>query len=526
MSDRINYDDKVALNDKQEIAEINKHTAENDNEIKSVVNSHADDIEANQVAIQSNQVAIQSISSGQGDAFETRALAMVSPGADNVPFVVYGESGFNGQYRYLASDPNGYVLIYLYLESTNTVEKDSSKVVESGSVFSELNNTYSEFELINDENDVTPIDLTINSLVNGSFNITRGRTYPWILVDTDKYEFVLNGNSKYLVIGYDSDSVLAVTLDSSVNSCRIFRFTNSDGISGVVTNLPNNLFTNGSTITAYRVGTVLTIYEEQTLKFTYDYSISSEPEFSNPSFGNVFTADGNVLTGVKTSFESSENRLERLENEVFGATDTTEMQGEKMADVGDSIMDQNGMQPIIISRFGIASNQSLAVSGKKFVSGDPDSITEQIQNITNDPKLILIGGGTNDFGYSSPLGNIGSSDTTEFYGAVNFVADYATTNYPNARIIALTLPFGDWQTAGGFAQGQTNSLGLSRYEYEKAQIEVYRNYGIRVVKQLSELDWNLINIDVKTYDRVHPSTEGSEDRANAVSDAINKEFSS
>jgi hypothetical protein len=111
MSDRINYDDKVALNDRQEIDEINKHTAENDNEIKSVVNSHADDIEA-------NQVAIQSISGGQGDAFETRALAMVSPGADNVPFVVYGEDGFNGQYRYLASDPSGYVLIYLYLEST------------------------------------------------------------------------------------------------------------------------------------------------------------------------------------------------------------------------------------------------------------------------------------------------------------------------------------------------------------------------------------------------------------------------
>jgi hypothetical protein len=127
MSDRINYDDKVALNDRQEIDEINKHTAENDNEIKSVVNSHADDIEA-------NQVAIQSISGGQGDAFETRALAMVSPGADNVPFVVYGEDGFNGQYRYLASDPSGYVLIYLYLEATDEVTQYETKVSESGGV--------------------------------------------------------------------------------------------------------------------------------------------------------------------------------------------------------------------------------------------------------------------------------------------------------------------------------------------------------------------------------------------------------
>ena len=127
MSERISYDDKVALNAKEEIAPINKVEDSDLNQIKAVVNDHADDIEA-------NQAAIVSISIGTGDAFETRALAMVAPDADEVPFVVYGESGFNGQYRYLASDPSGYVNIYLYLTATNEVTKDSDEVVTSGGV--------------------------------------------------------------------------------------------------------------------------------------------------------------------------------------------------------------------------------------------------------------------------------------------------------------------------------------------------------------------------------------------------------
>lgn len=131
MAERIPYQNKEALNNREEIPEVNKWTDENINSNKSVIDSHADDIEA-------NQAAIGSISGGTGDAFETRALAMVSPGADDVPFVVYGEAGFNGQYRYLASDPNGYVNIYLYLTSTDTVTEGSTDVVESGGVY---NNT-------------------------------------------------------------------------------------------------------------------------------------------------------------------------------------------------------------------------------------------------------------------------------------------------------------------------------------------------------------------------------------------------
>ena len=202
----------------------------------------------------------------------------------------------------------------------------------------------------------------------------------------------------------------------------------------------------------------------------------------------------------------------------------TLLYGANMADVGDSLLDQNGTQPILMTKYNIASNQSLSVSGKKMVSGDANSIVNQIQGITNSPKIILIGGGTNDFGLSSPIGELSSTDTTEYCGAVSFVLDYAIANYPDATILKLGLPFGDWQTAGSFANGQTNSLGLTRSDYMSAEKQLCEDRSIVYVNQLEELGWNTSNILDKTNDRIHPNAEGSQDRADLFSTYIDELF--
>lgn len=100
MSDRINYDDKVALNDRQEIDEINKHTAANDNEVKAVVNSHATEIEA----LQANQV--------DGILrFDTKALLDLETGVSTSKYEVTDDPTYppddplslNGQYKWNGS---------------------------------------------------------------------------------------------------------------------------------------------------------------------------------------------------------------------------------------------------------------------------------------------------------------------------------------------------------------------------------------------------------------------------------------
>ena len=237
-------------------------------------------------------------------------------------------------------------------------------------------------------------------------------------------------------------------------------------------------------------------------------------------FGQDLNNDQTLnLTEITNSIEicNGNNLIETAPEDI------TSLQGEKMADVGDSILNRNGIQPIIINRFGILNNDLLSISGAKIIEGS-NSICNQIKTITNNPKLILIGGGTNDFGYNSKLGNLDSENTSEYAGALKFILNYAITNYPNSNIIKIGIPFGDWQTSGGSAKGQVNSLGLTRFDYVKIEKEICSNYGITYVNCLEDLNWNLQNIEIKTIDRIHPSSEGNKDIADLISEKINKVF--
>ena len=271
------------------------------------------------------------------------------------------------------------------------------------------------------------------------------------------------------------------------------------------------------TLTRQRQGTNSTLYF---------YNISNaEIEIDNISVKEVLVNRESTATntGIVERSLTGVNESEAMfpDNTTSTVVSISPLYGEVMADVGDSLLDQNGTQPILMTKYNIVSNQSLSVSGKKMVSGDANSIVNQIQGITNNPKLILIGGGTNDFGLSSAIGELSSTDTTEYCGAVSFVLDYAIANYPDAKILKLGLPFGDWQTAGSFANGQTNSLGLTRYDYMNAEKQLCEDRNIVYVNQLEELGWNALNILDKTSDRVHPNAEGSQDRASLFSAYIN-----
>jgi len=99
MANRINYTDKVALNARTEIAEINKHTAANDNEIKNVVNAHATNIETLEANQTSGVIRADTIvDEGDGRSFLPVA------GDTSTAYIVDGETApdeaKNGNYEW------------------------------------------------------------------------------------------------------------------------------------------------------------------------------------------------------------------------------------------------------------------------------------------------------------------------------------------------------------------------------------------------------------------------------------------
>lgn len=72
--------------------------------------------------------AFNSVVDGTGKAFASRVLAMsVNPlPADDTPFVVYGETGHIGQYRYASGEVDGYVLIQPFFKILTTFNKTNN----------------------------------------------------------------------------------------------------------------------------------------------------------------------------------------------------------------------------------------------------------------------------------------------------------------------------------------------------------------------------------------------------------------
>lgn len=204
MGKKITYLDKVATDLKTDVPSINKTEAQNLNDIKESVNLNVDDIQA--------------ISQGTGESYETRALAIATGGADDVPFVVYNEDGFNGQYRFLASDPSGYVLIYLN-SPTGEIEEGNNKSVVGGKIWEVkallgesnlLNNTSSGF--LKNNNVVTP-----NSSWTSQKNI---RVSPNMVL---KYEGYIGSSDVDIspVLGVKEDGTYIVLLASDVSKTSI-----------------------------------------------------------------------------------------------------------------------------------------------------------------------------------------------------------------------------------------------------------------------------------------------------------------
>jgi hypothetical protein len=81
---------------------------------------------------------VAAISSGEGTTFATRTLAAASPEANGNPFVVYGEPGFNGQYRFDSTNVDDYVVIKLFKEDTDDPDAtDQTQLAQIASVKAE-----------------------------------------------------------------------------------------------------------------------------------------------------------------------------------------------------------------------------------------------------------------------------------------------------------------------------------------------------------------------------------------------------
>ena len=94
----------------------------------------------------------------------------------------------------------------------------------------------------------------------------------------------------------------------------------------------------------------------------------------------------------------------------------------------------------------------------------------------NNPDVVVLQGGKNDFNVNAPLGSADSTDTKTFRGAVRTTIEGLRKKYPSAVIICVTV----WEIGN-----QTNSLGLAVRDYGNAMISLCADMGVPCINAMS-----------------------------------------
>ena len=183
--------------------------------------------------------------------------------------------------------------------------------------------------------------------------------------------------------------------------------------------------------------------------------------------------------------------------------------GKKVAFLGDSITSASvyGLYVNIFATISGATITNHAVAGKCYAS---DEIAGQASNLVGDEDVVVVMGGTNDFGLNKAIGDIytesgGSivptTDSTTMCGGLHDAIQAIYTKCPTAQVVIITPP----QKSSGWTK---NNAGKYLYEYVDAIKDVAKLYGIPVVDQFANCGINPVMSAMKSKyfnnDGTHP----------------------
>ncbi len=150
------------------------------------------------------------------------------------------------------------------------------------------------------------------------------------------------------------------------------------------------------------------------------------------------------------------------------------------------------------------------------------------KDMDNDADLVVVFGGTNDFGHGdAPLGKF--SDTTQdtFYGALHVLYTLLIEKYPASKIVVMT-PLhrtGEDSTRGGGIGNDYRKPEGSHplIDYVNAIREVAQYYSLPVIDlySISTLQPNVAVIKQRYVpDGLHPNDDGHKVLANVIKNAL------
>ena len=254
--------------------------------------------------------------------------------------------------------------------------------------------------------------------------------------------------------------------------------------------------TNGKTYFSF--GNINEDYMKVILKQSLNTDVTTDDDKVIPKFGEKL-----ILTR-----KIQKNKWFNKKVNFLGDSVT---KGENSADSYKRMKDDN-IASIVKEHFGFSVARNYGIGGSRITThgGNNNGMIDRYNNMDNDADLIVLWGGTNDFGGNVEIGNLNLNnltDNTKFKTAFYNLLKALIEKYPGKQLLVIT----PMHRKDGKPDNVTNSAGHVLKDYRNAEIEIAELLGIPVLDMWSELGGTPFIDSFKTNympDGLHPSILG------------------
>ena len=161
------------------------------------------------------------------------------------------------------------------------------------------------------------------------------------------------------------------------------------------------------------------------------------------------------------------------------------LKGKTFTVIGDSYLAGNGLEKELVWPALLAKKYDMVYNNygmngstmSNYVTTNNPMVNRYTNMADNNPDIVIIEGGRNDYNKNVPIGENGSTDTKTMKGAARYLITKVQEKYPNAVIICLTV----WEVGGS-----ANSAGNVCSDYGRALLEVCADMGVPCINAMDQ----------------------------------------
>ena len=201
----------------------------------------------------------------------------------------------------------------------------------------------------------------------------------------------------------------------------------------------------------------------------------------------LYTGGDGSITGTKLDL-----RGKQIVMNVLGDSIT---EGEKLSSQSQTYA------ALLGNKIGALAVRNYGLGGSAVAGNHPDRFLDRYVAMDPNANVIFVFGGTNDYGFDTPLGTFGDRHQETFYGGLNQLMCGLQQMYPSAEIVFLT-------PLRRENDGKKNKYGNTLNQYAQAVIDMAGFYNFRVLDLYTPGNLNFASQkSVYMRDGIHPSAK-------------------